>query len=236
MRNEVIPPNLRNQPMMHHLNLDVVIPWTKHPLEIDPWYITIFWIKWFIKPNTPYIYAASVKNTLHAAFTRRVWVLAVRLCCQLRELLPVCARATAPRRRCLCVHLHATTWTWRAHPQRCDWPPQPDRFSSAVRRGDQRWRNARTTSTRSAARSSRAWCAHDRQWLERVRPGPASLCEGDATSAGSTRGMHTWAARDDVQVQRCQAACLCAPSYWIVPWSRSEPFFFFLLRRRLVLW
>jgi hypothetical protein len=34
MRNEVIPPNLRNGPMMHHHNLDEVIPQTKHPLNL----------------------------------------------------------------------------------------------------------------------------------------------------------------------------------------------------------
>jgi hypothetical protein len=33
MRNEVIPPNLRNEPMMHHFNLDGVITQTKHPLN-----------------------------------------------------------------------------------------------------------------------------------------------------------------------------------------------------------
>jgi hypothetical protein len=32
MRNEVIPPNLRNEPMIHHHILDEVIPQTKHPL------------------------------------------------------------------------------------------------------------------------------------------------------------------------------------------------------------
>jgi hypothetical protein len=31
-RNEVITPNLRNEPMMHHHILDEVIPQTKHPL------------------------------------------------------------------------------------------------------------------------------------------------------------------------------------------------------------
>jgi hypothetical protein len=31
MRNEVIPPNLRNGSMMHHQILDEVIPQTKHP-------------------------------------------------------------------------------------------------------------------------------------------------------------------------------------------------------------
>jgi hypothetical protein len=31
MRNGVIPPNLRNGPMMHHHILDEVIPQTKHP-------------------------------------------------------------------------------------------------------------------------------------------------------------------------------------------------------------
>jgi hypothetical protein len=34
MRNKVIPPNLRNGPMMHHYILDEVIPQTKHPLYI----------------------------------------------------------------------------------------------------------------------------------------------------------------------------------------------------------
>jgi hypothetical protein len=33
MRNEVIPPNLRNEPMMHHLNLDGMIPQTKHSIS-----------------------------------------------------------------------------------------------------------------------------------------------------------------------------------------------------------
>jgi hypothetical protein len=33
MRNEVIPSNLRNGPMMHHHILDEVIPQTKHPLK-----------------------------------------------------------------------------------------------------------------------------------------------------------------------------------------------------------
>jgi hypothetical protein len=33
MRNEVIPPNLRNGPMMHHYILDEVIPQTKHTLS-----------------------------------------------------------------------------------------------------------------------------------------------------------------------------------------------------------
>jgi hypothetical protein len=33
MRNEVIPTNLRNGPMMHHYILDKVIPQTKHPLH-----------------------------------------------------------------------------------------------------------------------------------------------------------------------------------------------------------
>jgi hypothetical protein len=33
MRNEVIPPNLRNELMMHHYNLDEMIPQTKHPLS-----------------------------------------------------------------------------------------------------------------------------------------------------------------------------------------------------------
>jgi hypothetical protein len=33
MRNEDIPPNLRNEPMMHHHILDEVIPQTKHPLR-----------------------------------------------------------------------------------------------------------------------------------------------------------------------------------------------------------
>jgi hypothetical protein len=35
MRNEIIPSNLRNGLMMHHLILDRVIPQTKHPLEIE---------------------------------------------------------------------------------------------------------------------------------------------------------------------------------------------------------
>jgi hypothetical protein len=34
MRNELIPQNLRNEPMMHHLNLDGVIPQTKHLLRV----------------------------------------------------------------------------------------------------------------------------------------------------------------------------------------------------------
>jgi hypothetical protein len=34
MRNEVIPPNLRNGPMMHHYILDEMIPQTKHLLTI----------------------------------------------------------------------------------------------------------------------------------------------------------------------------------------------------------
>lgn len=34
MRNRVIPPNLRNELMIHHLILDVVIPQTKHPLYV----------------------------------------------------------------------------------------------------------------------------------------------------------------------------------------------------------
>jgi hypothetical protein len=33
MRNEVIPPNLRNGPMMHHYILDEMIPQTKHLLS-----------------------------------------------------------------------------------------------------------------------------------------------------------------------------------------------------------
>jgi hypothetical protein len=33
MRNEVIPTNLRNGPMMHHYILDKVILQTKHPLN-----------------------------------------------------------------------------------------------------------------------------------------------------------------------------------------------------------
>jgi hypothetical protein len=33
MRNEVIPPNLRNEPMMHHLNLNDMIPQTKHSIR-----------------------------------------------------------------------------------------------------------------------------------------------------------------------------------------------------------
>jgi hypothetical protein len=33
MRNEVIPPNLRNEPMMDHLNLDGLIPQTKHSIS-----------------------------------------------------------------------------------------------------------------------------------------------------------------------------------------------------------
>jgi hypothetical protein len=33
IRNEVIPPNLRNELMMHHHILDGVIPQTKHPLD-----------------------------------------------------------------------------------------------------------------------------------------------------------------------------------------------------------
>jgi hypothetical protein len=32
MRNEVIPPNLRNKLMMNHIILDGVITQTKHPL------------------------------------------------------------------------------------------------------------------------------------------------------------------------------------------------------------
>jgi hypothetical protein len=31
MRNEVIPPNLRNGPMIYHYILDKMIPQTKHP-------------------------------------------------------------------------------------------------------------------------------------------------------------------------------------------------------------
>jgi hypothetical protein len=39
MRNGVIPPNLRNGPMMHHHILDEVIPQTKHPLSVVHNYI-----------------------------------------------------------------------------------------------------------------------------------------------------------------------------------------------------
>jgi hypothetical protein len=35
MRNGVIPPNSRNEPMMHHHILDEVIPQTKHPLYVS---------------------------------------------------------------------------------------------------------------------------------------------------------------------------------------------------------
>jgi hypothetical protein len=34
MRNEVIPPNLRNELMMHHLNLDDMVPQTKHSINV----------------------------------------------------------------------------------------------------------------------------------------------------------------------------------------------------------
>jgi hypothetical protein len=34
MSNRVIPPTLRNEPMMHHFNLDRVIPQTKHSISI----------------------------------------------------------------------------------------------------------------------------------------------------------------------------------------------------------
>jgi hypothetical protein len=39
MRIEIIPPNLRNGPMMHHHILDEVIPQTKHPYIV---YIGLF--------------------------------------------------------------------------------------------------------------------------------------------------------------------------------------------------
>jgi hypothetical protein len=29
-----MPPNLRNEPMMHHLNLDGMIPQTKHSIDV----------------------------------------------------------------------------------------------------------------------------------------------------------------------------------------------------------
>jgi hypothetical protein len=35
VRNEVIPPNLRNEYMMHHHILDEVIPQTKHPFKVS---------------------------------------------------------------------------------------------------------------------------------------------------------------------------------------------------------
>lgn len=123
------------------------------------------------------LYAASAKNT-----TPRPPRTPRRL-----HATCLCARSchTAPRRRCLCIA--CTSSTQRPEPgghtglQRCDWPPQPDRFSSAVRRGDQRWRNARTTSTGSADAARVACMVRARPTMARVRP--ASLCEGDATSA-----------------------------------------------------
>jgi hypothetical protein len=36
MWNGVIPPNLRNGPMMHHFILDIVIHQTKHLINVDP--------------------------------------------------------------------------------------------------------------------------------------------------------------------------------------------------------
>jgi hypothetical protein len=41
IRNEVIPPNLRNRSMMQHYILDEVIPQTKHPISVWHMYIHI---------------------------------------------------------------------------------------------------------------------------------------------------------------------------------------------------